>query len=413
MGEPLPVVDPGNPRLLRTGVLARTLKDRGHSVLWWTSTFDHYRKLQRAEADQSYSWAGGEVRMLRSVGYRRNVSPRRFMEHAGVARKFAAQAPGCERPDVILASLPTIELARDAVRFGQQHGVPVLLDIRDLWPDLLIDVAPQRLRWLSRWLLRGMSEDARWAMAEADGLVGISEGYLNWGLKYAGRGRRESDAMIPLGYVAPIASQTDASTGEKMRSLGIDPALALCWYVGSFGRQYEMEPVIGAAKAFSDAGRTDVQFVISGDGERGARWKELARGLGNVVFTGWIDADGINWLRAHAAIGLQPYVAGAPQGLANKLFEYLSAGLPVVSSLSGENQALIARHNCGVTYRAGDTEDCSRNLSLLLDDPELRRRMGANGKRLFDQQYDGRAVFEKLAEHLETVARKGARRIEL
>lgn len=410
VGEPLPVVDPGNPRLLRTGALARLLTERGHTVHWWTSTFDHYRKVQRAKGDRSFEWEGGTVRMLHSVGYRRNVSPRRFMEHAGVARKFAAQASGLERPDVILASLPTIELAREAVRYGQQHGVPVLLDIRDLWPDLLIDVAPPPLRWMSRWLLRGLVKDARWAMSGADGLVGISEGYLAWGLRYAGRGRRQADAMIPLGYVAPAATRTDAQTGLHMRELGINSDSALCWYVGSFGRQYDLEPVLRAARALQAAGRSDVQFVISGDGERGARWHDLARGLTNVVFTGWIGADEINWLRANAAIGLQPYVAGAPQGLANKLFEYLSAGLPVVSSLSGENETLIASHNCGLTYRAGDAADCARCLCQLLDDPLLRRRMGANGKRLFDQQYDGRAVFETLVEHLETVERSGARK---
>ena len=163
VGEPLPVVDPGNPRLLRTGALARTLVQGGHRVLWWTSTFDHYRKVQRAPEDRSFDWEGGTVRMLRSVGYRANVSVRRFIEHAGVARKFAREAAAMERPDVILASLPTIELAREAVAYGRAHGVPVLLDLRDLWPDLLIDVLPPRLRWLSRLVLAGSIRDARWA----------------------------------------------------------------------------------------------------------------------------------------------------------------------------------------------------------------------------------------------------------
>ena len=83
---------------------------------------------------------------------------------------------------------------------------------------------------------------------------------------------------------------------------------------------------------------------------------------------------------------------------------------PVVSSLSGVNTAFIAWQNCGFTYQAGDAADCARCLSRLLDDPVLRQCMGDNGKRLFDQQYDGRAVFETLVEHLETVARNGTRK---
>ena len=234
VGEPVPEVDPDNPRLLRTGALAQRLTDRGHQVLWWTSAFDHYRKVHRSSADQGFAWAGGQVQMLHSVGYQRNVSLQRFKEHAGVAAKFATQAPTLPRPDVILVSMPTIELAHAAVQYGQAAGVPVLLDIRDLWPDLLIDVAPPRLRWLSRWLLRGMLAKARAAMSGADGLIGISDGYLAWALAYAGRGRRAGDAMIPLGYIAPESRQTGAQTDARMQALGVDPAkasLSVCGFV--------------------------------------------------------------------------------------------------------------------------------------------------------------------------------------
>lgn len=409
VGEPLPVVDPGNPRLLRTGVLAGRLRERGHSVLWWTAAFDHFSKTLRYPANTSVDWNGVEIRMLAGCGYRRNISWRRMRENTLVAGHFAAEAVRRERPDVILASLPTVELAREAVRYGRRAGVPVLLDIRDLWPDLLIDVAPPALRGLSRWLLRGMVAGAHEAMSQADGLIGISDGYLDWALRYAGRPRRTADALIPLGYVAPAAAADDASTGQRMRAMGVDPDATLCWYVGTFGRQYDLAPVIDAARRAAESGRQELQFVISGEGEQGDRWRSLAQGLTNVVFTGWVGADEINWLRARAAVGLQPYVAGAPQGLANKLFEYLSAGIPVVSSLRGENERLIEQHACGLTYRAGDGADCWRQLSALLADPARRRSTGENGRRLFRESFDGRAVFEKLVDHLESVARLGAR----
>jgi glycosyltransferase involved in cell wall biosynthesis len=129
-----------------------------------------------------------------------------------------------------------------------------------------------------------------------------------------------------------------------------------------------------------------------------------------VIFTGWVGADEINWFRARAAVGFQPYVAGAPQGLANKLFEYLSAGMPVVSSLAGENQELIARYDCGLTYRAADGADCWHQLSQLLADAGRRQRMGASGKRLFEQHFNGEAVFATLADHLERAGIRGQER---
>jgi glycosyltransferase involved in cell wall biosynthesis len=405
VGEPLPLVDAGNPRLLRTGVLARRLVELGHQVIWWTSTFDHYGKRQRAEEDRQVAWDGVEIRMLRSVGYQRNVSLRRFQEHRGVARKFAMLAPQLPRPNVILASLPTLELARAAVEFGQRAGVPVLVDVRDLWPDVLMEVAPRPLRWLARIALHGQHSQGEYALRHCTGIVGISAAYLDWGLRIAGRARRDADAIFPLGYLAPRpAAGSDERAGESLRARGVDPAKTICWYVGSFGRQYDLLPVIEAARRTAAAGRHDVQFVISGDGEQGAQWRAAAAGVSNVLFTGWIDGDAINWLRGHAAIGFQPYTAGAPQGLANKLFEYLSAGIPVISSLPGENADLIAAHDCGLTYRPGSGEDCYEKLDELLADPGRRATMAANGKSLFMQQFHPETIFDGLAKHLETVS---------
>lgn len=403
VGEPVPDIDNENPRLLRTGVLAEKLGSRGHAVTWWTSTFDHYAKVHRSPEDATCFWSNVKIRMLHSVGYKRNISFRRFAEHSGVARKFAQEARTVESPDIIFCSLPTIELSSAAVQYGLERNIPVLLDVRDLWPDVLIEVAPRGLRWLSRLLLSGSVRRATYAMRNATGLVGISDGYLDWALQYAARPRQAADAMFPLGYIAPAqTSADDRSAADRLRALGIDESRTLVWYIGSFGRQYDLTPVLEGARALSGS-NSDVQFVISGDGELGDRWRSLAEGLVNVVFTGWIHADEINWLRARAAIGLQPYILGAPQGLANKLFEYLSAGIPVLSSLAGENAQLLDTYVCGLNYQAGNTEDFLLKLSWLLSRGDERTAMGLRGKALFEQQFDGATVFDGLISHLEQV----------
>lgn len=408
VGEPLPVVDPGNPRLLRTGVLAERLQARGHSVVWWTSTFDHYQKRHRSTDDMSFAWRGGEIRMLRSVGYSQNVSLARFIEHAQIARRFALYARKETPPDVLLCSLPTIELAAVCVRYGMECGVPVLLDVRDLWPDVLINYAPSGWRWLARIALLKWIRSTRFALSNCAGIIGISEGYLSWAQRMGGRCRTPADAVFPLGYVAPAASSEEiAEVESNLRKTGLDAEKTIVWYVGSFGRQYDLEPVIIAARLFQDAKIENVQFVITGDGELGPRWRALAKGLQNMIFTGWVDGSVICYLRRTAEIGLQPYVQNAPQGLPNKLFEYLSAGIPVVSSLSGESKELIASHDCGLTYQAGSGDDCFTKIMSLVTDETRRRRMGLNGKALFEEKFEATKVTLKLISHLELIASRG------
>ncbi len=401
VGEPLPQFDGATPRLFRTGLLARVLTARGHEVTWWTSAFDHYAKRHRVSADTVTSWEGGEIRLLRSVGYRRNLSPRRFVEHAGVARKFLAQAMDLDPPDVVLASLPTIELAHAAVRFGAARGVPVVIDIRDLWPDAVFEVLPRGLRWMGRVALHGLTRRARASLRGCAGMVGVSDGYLRWGLEMAGRGPRGSDGVFPMGYVRPAHTSDLREAASRLTALGVDGGRKICWYVGSFGRTYDLSPVISAARTLQLGGREDVQFVICGDGELAPRWRRLAEGLGNVVFTGWIGAEEIAWLGRVAAVGLQPYAASAPQGLPNKLFEYMSTGIPVVSSLRGECEELLSQLGCGLTYEAGDEADFLLKLLSLLDDDTLRGAMGARARMAFDSRFDGNVVLDGLAAHLE------------
>ena len=71
------------------------------------------------------------------------------------------------------------------------------------------------------------------------------------------------------------------------------------------------------------------------------KWSKLAIGLQNVVFTGWVNKHELKYLSDIADIGLMAYSKGAPQGLPNKIFEYMSSGIPILSSLQGETEDFL------------------------------------------------------------------------
>jgi len=406
VGEPLPF--PGaKDRLHRSGVLAGSLLDFGHEVVWWGSTFDHFTKTHHF-SDDTILEPTDRFRMVlfRGIGYRRNVSLGRLRDHRQVGRKFAAAIEKeARKPDVILSSFPTIELAVEAVRYGRKHGIPVLLDVRDLWPDIFANVAPKPLRRLARMPLRPLFRQTEEAFEGCTGVVGISPGYLEWGLRYAGRAKHEGDALFPLGYRKLRRSGADLDrAGESLKRLGVDPAKAVCWFIGTFGRTYDLAPLIETARAFQEQGRTDVQFVVSGTGEDQRAYKALGAGLRNIVFTGWVDAAQIAYLMTVARIGIAAYAPGAPQGLPNKFFEYLSEGIPILSSLEGESADMLRQQRCGLSYRAGDGADLARRLGEMLADREELHAMARRGKQLFERELSADVIYPKLVGHLERIA---------
>ena len=144
IGEPVPIREGSRDRLHRTGYFARFLADRGHEVAWWTSTFDHFRKRHWFDEDTTVELGTGlKARLLHGCGYRSNISLARFHDHRQIAKKFAHHArAAAAAPDIIVSALPTIELCLESVAYGRRRGVPVVLDMRDMWPDIFVDTVP-------------------------------------------------------------------------------------------------------------------------------------------------------------------------------------------------------------------------------------------------------------------------------
>lgn len=408
IGEPLPI-DGVAPRLLRTGIMAQQLADRGHDVTWWCSTFNHWTKTHRYPRDETVEiTASYRLRLLHSPGYGRNVSLSRVLDHLILARNFGRAIQKGAPPDLILSCLPTVEMSEIATRFGNEKGIPVIIDVRDLWPDAFLNFIPATLRPLGRLMLSGMYRQARRALRQCSAIVGVSETYLQWGLHLAGREKRVNDKVFPLGYERTTPSPAELQlAGVRLREAGVDPRRVICWFIGTFGRTYDVKPVIDAARMLYEKQDTRALFVLSGDGGTVDECRALAAGLPNVVFTGWLNATEIESMMNVADIGLAAYVENAPQGLPNKIFEYLAGGLVILSSLGAEAAELLSKNECGFTYRAGDAESLNKVLTRLLDDPTLRTRMRAAARKTFDEQFSAERVYGPYIEFIERLAPTG------
>ncbi len=405
--EPLPGVD-RSARLLRCGILAQELARAGDEVTWWTSTFHHVRKENRFDRSRTVEVAPGlTIQMLHAPPYRRSVSWRRVRHNRRMAGAFLdATARVTARPDVIFAAMPSLELAEAAVGFGRGRGIPVVVDARDKWPDLYLNAVPGALRGLARPALATEFRRARRLFAGATGITAISESYLTWALAYAGRPRGSADGVFPLGFPVPELSRVEVQErAARLRERFAIPADALlCTFLGAFGSSYDLRTAIAAARLLRAAGEDRLRIVLAGTGELASRLQAEAADLPNVAFTGWLD-EGDAWalLRA-SAVGLAPYTRQALQSLPNKAFEYMAAGLPTVSSLPGELQALLAEHAVGRQYQSGDPGTLAGALCWLADHPEERLAMGRRAEALFRERFSTPVIYPALARHLREVA---------
>ena len=145
----LPEID-GINRPYRAGMLANALIKEGHHVQWWTSTFNHQLRRQRFDNDKTLRIEKNLViKMLHGPGYKRSISYSRWKHNKTVAARFKAELINLtekERPDIIYSCLPTLELCEEAIKYGKNARIPVVVDIRDQWPDIYLTLVPKIFR---------------------------------------------------------------------------------------------------------------------------------------------------------------------------------------------------------------------------------------------------------------------------
>lgn len=408
IGELLPV--DGQTRLFRYGILADMLAERGHSVVRWAPTFVHAYKRQRAEKDSSVKVNDRyRIELLYAKGYRKNISFSRLWFNYQIARAFKRRIRDVKPPDIILSALPAPGMCRVAIEYAGCHNVPVVIDVRDLWPDIFLTVIPQGLRWLGRFVLWPAFNSNQRIFREADAVTAVSSGYLDWGLTYAGRKRSETDAVFPLASLEkPLSEDRIKSERQFLLDRGVDPDRFICCFFGQFEASYDIETVIDAARLLDQSPGRKIQFVLCGDGRKMSSLRYRGTGLKNVIFPGWVSPATIKVLMEMSDAGLAAYVRNAPQGLPNKVFEYFCGGLPVLSSLHGELESIISENYCGSVYEAGDVEGLASAILKLYYNPREKRKMGENARRLFEERFSAGRVYAAMIDYLERIVKKAA-----
>jgi len=399
---------PGGPEQLgRYAHLVRALRDAGHGVVWWSSTFSHRFKsevdapsLQR----QAASW-GVELRLIPTPPYRSNVSWRRLWSHLIYARRFRQLAQDAEHPDLILASSPPLEAAGEAARLGRCWDVPTIIDIQDRWPDAFVRVLPRAARGLSRLILRPWYRAERRAYRRADGIIGVARGYVERGLAVGGE--KKYRGVLPIGvHLGDVDEAVTRGTKTYGHRWAKPDDRIWMIYSGSLSRNYDFLTVIRAAILSKQRFGGRVRFLITGQGHLAEKARRIIKRekLDNVEMCGFLDFEEWAYLVSQADAGFNASFADALIYMPNKFFFYLAAGLALLNTIPGQCAELISKHHCGLSYQPGDTDACFASIRKLVEAPEDLRRMQAASRHLAETGFDRRIIDREFVKFLSDVA---------
>jgi glycosyltransferase involved in cell wall biosynthesis len=270
----------------------------------------------------------------------------------------------CQPPDVYF---PMVGVAR-------RTGTRVVVDQRDLMPELLRARYPSAPRRLVDFLhlLERRTQRA------VDHTMTVNE-FLQRRLVAAGGGDR-----VSVLWNGPVLSRVDAA--RRFSELRSENAHMVVW-AGKMGVQDRADLVVDVAESMIvSGGRTDVRFVLLGDGECLEDLRDMVRRRGLedwVTFTGWVPEQTVFEYLTAADAGIDTTLQQEVTPV--KALEYMAFGLAFVAFDLRETRALA--NEAAVFALPGDVDDLSRALTDLLNDAARRQALGHVGRRRVEEQF--------------------------
>ncbi|WP_263368594.1 glycosyltransferase family 4 protein [Edaphobacter bradus] len=384
---------PSEPGGTRHYALARYLIRSGHDVTIIASSFNHATRRQRSCisgklcAFEQYN----EVPFLwlRVPGYRSNVARLWNMFVFAFEVWWGLGTRGMNKPDIVVGSSLTLFAAFAAARLARRLRVPFVLEIRDLWPQTLIDmgVSPHHPAVVGF----GMIE--RYLYRKADKIVTLLP--------------NASDHMIAKGAQPNDITWIPNGIDTELMPAPHDPAphdVFTVMYAGSHGVSDALDPVLDAAAILNKEapGRYCFRFVGDGPKKAGLRRRAETENIANVVFEDPVSKRDIFSVlqEADAFILSAKNTTLYHHGISpNKLHEYMAAARPTIFAGNSHNNP-IAEATGGLTVAPEDSGAIAAAVEALAAmSISERLNMGLRARQYVEEHHD----LTRLARRLERV----------
>lgn len=348
-----------------------------------TSRFQHKAKAHREGPFYFSAQAGYQIRLIDEPGYKKNVGLPRLLSHRIFCNNLQRYLRHCGVPDLVYSAYPLIGSNLILGPWCRKKGIPLIMDVQDVWPESFTSVMPSLGKRFNDVLLP-LKLRANKAYQYANGLVAVSDTYC----------QRALEAMaIPCPHQTVYIGSDDPLIDATPACERSTDTLEVV-YIGTLSYSYDMETIIEAAALLKEQ---PVKFTIIGDGPHRQALETLqAKKGGNLTFTGMLPYQAMISRLKSADLALNAINKGASQSITNKLSDYLAVGLPIASSQDNPEVLRLLANGASVQYEAGNPRDLTNCILSLMNDRErlsnMRHHSKALGEKYFKRSQSYKAI---------------------
>lgn len=333
----------------------------------------------------------GKQRILNMIDFYKNLKK--------VAKIYAKKYGS---PNIVYASSAHPLTLIAGIQLAGRFNVKCICEIRDLWPESFVIYGILRKKSLvAKFLYYGEHQIYR----KANAIIFTMEGGKDYILD------RGWDKDVSLSKIYYINNGIDLDVFDKNKKLFTledsdlkDRNIFKAVYVGSIRKINDLDSLLSVAKKINNK---KIKILIWGNGDYFNTIKERIgkEKITNVVMKGSVAKQYIPYIVSHADVCLMHGKTSeiAKYGMSpNKLFEYLAAGKPVISTLQGKYNVIIL-NGAGVSTDVQFIQNYSETIEKISNLKEEEYQSMCNKSRIIGEEFDFKKLTKKLIEVIESI----------
>jgi len=300
--------------------------------------------------------------------------------------------------DVVYATSTPLTVGIPAMIAKIARRIPFVFEVRDQWPEAPIEIGVIKNRILAKLLLCLEKQIYRLSSA----IVALSPGMAE-GIKAAIDFDRRVE-IIPNSSDTQVFSP-DIDGTEVRKACGWDEKLVFLHF-GAMSKLNGLDFVVEAAQKLRD--HSDIHFVLVGDGSEKERLLQMVthEGLKNIEILDPLPKRELVRLVAACDVSMVIF-ANYPvleYNSANKFFDSLSAGKPVLLNYSGWQREIVEENKAGLGCELCNVDEFVDKVLYLYSHRELLPEMGRNARELAVRMFDRDKLAQQALEVVTSVA---------
>jgi len=369
-------------RYHRTGILSLELS-KNNKVEYWSSNFFHQTKTFFKSGDYEIN-KNLTFKAIKTIGYKRNISLQRFFDQFFFAIKvFYLLIKKSKRPDIIVTSLPTCDLSFITALYCKLYKVKFIIDVRDMWPDIFwLRKKNKIISTLIKILSFHQIFFKNFSINNADGVVSITEEFLNWSVNQKNKNKLK---FYNFFYLSPPFIKLNQNFTNIIDNINI-------LFIGVISFQkFDFDSLFSILKNVND----NINFHFIGDGDDFEKFKNDTVYYKNIKTYGYQNYAQIQEIAKLCQFGLANYnpTIDFKMSIPNKVIEYLSYDLNIIYCLEGSTKKLLNKYNIGIYYEYKN----QNNLLRVINNLKINQNIKNKYRLIYEKEFDPKKVYTSYA----------------